>query len=122
MLIDSNIIIYAARPEHADLRDFVAAHAPAVSAVSFVEVLGYHELSEAEVSLFRLFFATASILPIDQDVLDEAVRLRQERKMSLGDALVAATALVYRFPLVTHNVADFSWIDGLAVIDPFNST
>jgi predicted nucleic acid-binding protein len=122
MLIDSNIIIYAARSEHAELRDLVATYAPAVSAVSYVEVLGYLELSEAEVSLFRQFFATASVLPIDQDVLDEAVRLRQQRKMTLGDALVAATALVHHLSLVTHNVADFAWIDGLTLVDPLDST
>jgi hypothetical protein len=40
MLLDSNIIIYAAQPEHADLRTFIAEQAPEVSAVSVVEVLG----------------------------------------------------------------------------------
>jgi predicted nucleic acid-binding protein len=40
--------------------------------------------------------------------------------MSLGDALVAATALVHRLPLATHNVDDFAWIDGLIVVDPLN--
>jgi predicted nucleic acid-binding protein len=39
VLLDSNIIIYAAQPDHAGLRAFVAAHAPAVSAISVVEVL-----------------------------------------------------------------------------------
>jgi predicted nucleic acid-binding protein len=122
MLIDSNIIIYASQPEHAGLRAFITAQAPAVSAVSFVEVLGYHELTETEESLFREFFAVSSMLPIDQDVLDQAVTLRQQHRMSLGDALVAATALVHRLPLATHNVDDFAWIDGLTVIDPLDST
>ena len=40
MLLDSNIIICAAQPEHADLRDFIVAQSPAVSAISVVEVLG----------------------------------------------------------------------------------
>ena len=34
MLIDSNIIIYAAQPANAELRQFIATQAPAVSAVS----------------------------------------------------------------------------------------
>lgn len=118
MLIDSNIIIYASRPEHGDLRALMARHAAAVPAVSYVEVLGYHALSEAEEAQYRLFFDAAIVLPIDQDVLDEAVRLRQQRRVSLGDALVAATALVHRLVLVTHNVADFDWIEGLEVLDP----
>jgi predicted nucleic acid-binding protein len=120
MLIDSNIIIYASQPEHARLRELIAAQAPAVSAVSYVEVLGYHALTAAEESLLRQFFAVATMLPIDRDVLDQAVSLRQQRRLSLGDALVAATALVHHLPLATHNVDDFAWIDGLIVVDPLN--
>lgn len=121
MLIDSSIIIYAAQPEHEDLRAFIAAHAPAVSAVSYVEVLGYRDLSEADKPLFGQFFAASLVLPLDQDVLDCAVTLRQQRRMTLGDALVAATALVHRLTLVTHNVADFAWIEGLEVFDPLDA-
>lgn len=47
-LIDSNIIIYAARPANAVLRSWIEAESPAVSAISVVEVLGYHKLSIAE--------------------------------------------------------------------------
>ncbi|MCL7455121.1 MAG: type II toxin-antitoxin system VapC family toxin [Anaerolineae bacterium] len=122
MLIDSNIIIYASQPEHARLREFIAAKVPAVSAVSYVEVLGYHELTATEESLFREFFTVSTVLPIDQDVLDKAVTLRQQRRMTLGDALVAATALVHRLPLVTHNVDDFAWIDDLTLVDPLDPT
>lgn len=122
MLIDSNIILYASLPEYAGLRDFIAAQAPAVSAVSYVEVLGYHGLTATEESLFRDFFAVSTMLPIDQDVLDQAVTLRQQHRMSLGDALVAATALVHRLPLVTHNVSDFDWIEGLTLLDPLDSS
>jgi predicted nucleic acid-binding protein len=121
MLLDSNAIIYATQPEHTRLREFIAAHTPSVSAVSYVEVLGYHMLSQAEEALLRQFFAASTMLPIDEDVLDQAVRLRQQHKMSLGDALVAATALVHRLVLITHNVDDFGWIDGLTLIDPLDS-
>jgi predicted nucleic acid-binding protein len=120
MLIDSNIIIYASQPEHARLRKLIADQAPSISAVSYVEVLGYYALTAAEESLLRAFFSVSTMLPIDQDILDQAVSLRQRRRMTLGDALVAATALVHRLPLVTHNTGDFSWIDGLTVIDPLD--
>lgn len=118
MLLDSNIIIYAAKPEYASLRQFIAQHAPVVSAVSYVEVLGYHQLGAEEKALLETFFAATVVLPLTQPVLDQAVLLRQQRRMSLGDALVASTALVYDYPLVTHNVQDFTWIDGLTVVDP----
>ncbi len=122
MLIDSNIIIYAAQPANTALRTFIAQHAPAVSAVSYVEVLGYHRLTEQEREHFEAFFAAAFVLPLSQDVLEQAVKLRQLRKMTLGDALIAGTALVFGLTLVTRNVDDFQWLAGLSVLDPFTTT
>lgn len=121
MLIDSNIIIYAAKPEHPDLRVFIAEHSPAVSAVSYVEVLGYHKLSADERRFFTVFFDAAQILPITNEVLEQAVNLRQAKKMTLGDALIAGTALAHDLTLVTRNIKDFDWVDGLRLLDPFAS-
>ena len=121
LLIDSNIIIYASQPEYADLRQFIAEHTPAVSAVSYVEVLGYHKLRDSEREDLEAFFAAAVVLPLSDTILDQAVRLRQQKKMTLGDSLVAATALVHHLTLVTRNTEDFDWIDGLAFINPFET-
>ncbi len=122
MLLDSNVIIYAARPEHEALRRLIAERAPAVSVVSYVEVLGYHRLTEQGRRHFEAFFAAAPVLNIGSTVLDQAVRLRQQRKMTLGDALVAGTALAHGLTLVTRNTQDFRWIDGLPLLDPFEDT
>jgi predicted nucleic acid-binding protein len=119
MLLDSNIIIYAAQPDHGELRRFIAEHSPAVSAVSLVEVLGYHKLTEADRVALESFFAAATLLPITDDVLANAVRLRQSRKMTLGDSLIAGTALGFSRTLVTRNVDDFVWISGLQLHNPF---
>jgi toxin FitB len=121
MLVDSNILIYiyAAQLRHAPLRRFIADHAPAVSAVSYVEVLGYHHLDAEEQEYLEEFFRLAQVFPLSQAVLDQAVALRQQRKMSLGDALVAGTALVHELTLVTRNVEDFHWVQGLALLNPF---
>ena len=122
MLIDSNIIIYAAQPEHTALRQFIAEHSPAVSAVSYVEVLGYHKLTEQDRLLLEAFFAAAPMLALTQTVLEQAVKLRQLRKMTLGDALVAGTALAHNLTLVTRNTTDFAWIAGLTLLNPFEQS
>ena len=120
MLIDSNIIIYAAQQEHGDLRKFIAEHSPSVSAVSYVEVLGFHRLNEQDRAFLESFFSSATVLPITQAVLDKAVGLRQTRRMSLGDSLVAATCLSYNLTLVTRNIDDFKWITELHLLNPFD--
>jgi predicted nucleic acid-binding protein len=68
MLLDSNIIIYAVQPAHSELRRLIAEHSPAVSAVSYVEVLGYHRLTEADRLLLEAFFSVSTILPITQEI------------------------------------------------------
>lgn len=118
MLLDSNIIIYAARPEHGELRAFLAEKPIAVSAITRVEVLGYHRLTQPEREILIDVFDSLPVLPVTDDVIEEAIRLRQVQRMSLGDALIAATAIVHQLPLATHNTGDYSWIRSLQLIDP----
>ena len=56
MLLDSNIIIYAAEPDQAVLRQFIRDNSPAVSLVSYVETLGYHRLSIEDKQFLEEFF------------------------------------------------------------------
>ncbi len=120
MLIDSNIIIYSAQQQQESLRRFIAENVPVVSAASIVEVLGYQLLGDEDREAFEEFFDTVTVLPLDDVVVWEAVRLRQLRKLTLGDALIAATALVSDRTLVTRNVQDFDWIPGLRVLNPID--
>lgn len=121
MLLDSNIIIYSAKREHAELRLFMAKNVYSVSAVSRIEVLGYHLLATEQHQYLTEFFDAAPILRISDTVVTEAVKLRQTRRMGLGDAIVAGTALAHRLRLVTRNIGGFSWIQNLDLINPFES-
>lgn len=121
MLLDSNIIIYSTKPEYNFLREFIAKNSPSVSAVSFVEVLGYHKLTDEDRELLEEFFALTQVLPISDEVVAKAVELRQSKKMTLGDALIAATALVNKLILITNNTEDFVWIDELKLLNPLEN-
>ena len=118
MLLDSNIIIYAAEPQHDAVREFIVKHKPSVSAVSKVEVLGYHRLTIEHREKLERIFQLLPVLTVSDVIIDRAVALRQARKMSLGDALIAATALVHSLPVATANVKDYNWIDDLTVVNP----
>jgi hypothetical protein len=118
MLLDSNLIIYASRPQHGALRKLIAREAPSVSVISKVETLGYHELGENGQRFLEAFFDAADVLPVSGSVVAAAIRLRQKRRMSLGDALIAGTARSPGLPLATHNTEDVAWIEELEVIDP----
>lgn len=117
MLLDSNAIIYSIKPEFVQLRQLIAEHNPAVSAVSYVEVLGYHKLTASDKQDFIEFFDATQIIPVSMSVLKQAVALRQQRKMSLGDSIIAATVLLNNLTLITANTADFRWIENIKLMD-----
>jgi toxin FitB len=118
MLLDSNLVIYASKPGYDALRDWMSQQPIVVSAITQLEVLGYHRLSETERDFFLDFFSSLPILAITPEVINQAIALRQQRKMSLGDATIAATAIVHQLPIATHNVTDFQWVPNLIIIDP----
>lgn len=118
ILADSNLIIYAASKKYPALMDWFAENKPAVSAVSLVDALGYHKLKSEEKAALEAFFAELTILYPAQEIFQTAIELRQQRAMSLGDALIAATALYHDLTLATRNVKDFGWIKSLALVDP----
>lgn len=118
MLLDSNIIIYSAIEEQQPLRAFIKNISPAASEISRVEVLGYSKLSAVTQEFFVELFETFRLYSISEEVVDKAIELRQSRQISLGDSIIAATALVHDLELLTHNTKDFTWIPGLTVSDP----
>ena len=121
ILADSNLFIYAVLPGEQRLSTWIAGHLPKVSVISLVEVLGFHRLgSRDQVRLETLFSKLDTIYP-EPSTFNVAIGLRQQRKMSLGDALIAATCLENQFSLATHNTRDFDWIEQLTVIDPLTN-
>ena len=124
MLLDSNIIIYAVQNHNPELLALTQAPESSTSIVSYVEVLGYLNLSEESKQAFERIFATIRIFPLNLAIADRAVALRQIRRMDLGDAIIAATALEHDLTLLTRNTRDFRQITNLRLINPIadNST
>ena len=121
MLADSNLVIYAASQKHPKLMDWFAKNKPAVSAISLVEVIGYHKLQEKDKYFLEAFFAELIVHYPNPEIFQTAVELRQQRALSLGDALIAATAIYHGLTLATHNIKDFEWIQSLEVDDPLEA-
>ena len=89
-----------------------------ISVAVEIEVLTYHETPN-KMPLIEEFINLATILPLDKVVTKKAIELRRKnRKLKLGDAIIAATAMVHQLTLMTNNTKDFIKIEGLQIIDP----
>ncbi len=120
-LLDSNIVIYSTRPEFLWLRKWIVAESFRVSAITRVETLGYKGITLADEIALSVLLARHAIISLNESIEDRAISLRKNRRLGLGDALIAATALEFDLDLVTRNVKDFSWISNLRLVNPFDS-
>ena len=118
MILDSNILIYAVEPASDILRAYLTEQSGRlyVSLITKLEILGYHKLRLDNKSDLEKWLELSFIFPITDDCITEAIRLRQQRKRSLADSIIAATGLLYTQPVLTNNVADFADVEGLQVI------
>lgn len=118
MLLDSNAIIYFSKDNAFEKfssrfdRDFFA------SEITRLEVLGFHRLEKIDKLKLERLFSLVNLFDVNKKIIEEAILLRQKKNISLGDAIIAGTAIVHKLPLVTANISDFKWIKNLELINP----
>jgi len=75
-----------------------------VSFISKVEVLSLGGLKDSQIKQIKDFLNTFEINRfISNDILDTVAALRRKKLLTLGDAMIAATAIVGRMTLVTND-------------------
>jgi predicted nucleic acid-binding protein len=116
VILDSNILIYLAN-RSLD-RSSVAGVDIGFASITKIETLGYHKILVQEQYIILALMNEARLFPLTDAVIDQAVVLRQIRNIGLGDAIIAATALVEGIELWTANTTDFEGIRGLKLHNP----
>ena len=54
----------------------------------------------------------------NDSVIERTIEIRKHYRIKLPDAVIAATALVNNFTLLTRNIVDFKHIENLNVVNP----
>ncbi len=120
LLLDSNLVIYASKPEDAVATRFIAARPGiGISVITKVESLGFHSITEIEHRAISTLLSLMTVYPANDAVIDRAITFRQRKRMKLGDALIAATASVFDLTRVTRNASDFAGLPDIRVVDPY---
>jgi predicted nucleic acid-binding protein len=91
-----------------------------ISAVTYIELVqGCRNKQELARIKKGLAMCNTEVLPITEAISDKAMQLIEQYALShslqLGDALIAATALGHRMPVLTANAKHFSAIKSLDV-------
>ena len=122
-LIDTNTVIDSLGRKLSEksmtFMDSIIDLVPNVSIITKIEVLGFNT-SASQYRILTDFMDDTSIYELNEEVANVCIDLRKKYKTKLPDAIIAATALVYEFTLITRNVSDFKNIKNLKIVDPYS--
>ena len=116
ILLDTNVFIYMANgillPKIISDKDISYA------SITKIEALGFSKITANELILLNKLFIAAYSLELSEQIINCAIYLRQIRKMTLADSIIAATALEHNLELWTANTSDFVYIEELKLVNP----
>lgn len=121
LLLDSNIVIYLAKKQLLPEAFLRADDVLFISDITFMETLGYAFADATEMQETQNLVSILIRTPIGEAIVQKVIVLRQNQRIKLPDAIIAATALVNDCILVTRNISDFSGLPGLGVLNPFEN-
>jgi len=113
-LIDTNILVYILQG-NPKVRYFAQEEFLAVSCVTEMETLGKYQIFEEEKEIVEELLGECNIIDITYKIKQIAIKLRQNYRIKLPDAIIAATAIQQNLTLVTADKG-FSKISELDLI------
>ena len=116
IVLDTNIFIYLSKGTLT--RSLIANTDIAHASITKIEALGFSSMPAQELLLLGALFNESYSLGLTDAVVDRAIILRQSKRMSLGDSIIAATALENHLVLWTANAEAFAHIDELGMVNP----
>ncbi|MBC6994976.1 type II toxin-antitoxin system VapC family toxin [Neolewinella lacunae] len=77
-----------------------------LSIINRIELLGFQGSVE-EMDALSSFVKSVTVLPLTEEVANQAIEIRRKKKIKLPDAVIAATALVFELTIISRNTKDF---------------
>jgi len=123
-LWDTNTAIYYLQQQFSPaaekfMDDLLKEEQPVISAITEIELLCWKTATEKDLEVLHNFINDALVIELEQSIKLKTADIRKNNKIKLPDAIIAATALIYDFTLVTRNTADFKNIQGIKIINPW---
>jgi predicted nucleic acid-binding protein len=122
--LDTNTIIYylegVLNLEGKNLVKAAIQNGSNLSIISKIELLSWNLPQQSKLDSIKRFLENANVFPLDDEVANATIFVRKTyKKIKLPDAIIAATCLTARLPLISRNLSDFSIIKELTELDPF---
>lgn len=103
IILDSNIIIYLSQDRILTDDLIVDKNYYYISAITYMEVLGYKFDSADEEKIVRDLLSLFTIIYIDERITGKVIEIRKHNKIKLPDAIICATAISYKATLFSND-------------------
>ena len=122
-LIDTNIIIYYLNNKiPANQTDFIESVFKSsfnISTITKIELLEWHKINNDIKAKIEKFLRNSKVFYIDSEVENTSIKIKKTHKIQIPDAIIAATAIINNFTLITRNSKDFKELHNLKIKNPF---
>ncbi len=120
-LIDNNVISNyfsgSLPPDGMKFISRVIDEVPNLSVITEIEALSWINPDKKKEQIVVEFISESNIIGLDPAIVARCIAIRRSRKIKTPDAILAATAIVHNFTLITSDT-DLGDVSGLQVIDP----
>ncbi len=120
-IIDTNVISHylsgRINAENIEVMDEVINAIPNFSIISKIELLSWKTDTVIEEKIQSLL-EESNVFDMTDAIVTNCINIRRKYKIKTPDAIIAATALVFNYTLITNNLKDFQHIKGLRTINP----
>jgi predicted nucleic acid-binding protein len=119
-LIDSNTIIdFCNGKLPLKGKDFLMNIRPEISIITQIELFANPNIPKQEYQLLEKFVDIAIVHAVDARLVQTTIDIRQNYKIKLPDAIIAATAIAHNLVLITRNIDDFKRLSNLTIVNPW---
>ena len=119
-LIDTNIFIAVLKGD-AKLKAYIESLPCALDTTVYTELIQGSK-NNAEVQKIEKYLTRFELIHFDKAISRKAIELvriySKSHNLMVADAIIAATCLENNLTLVTYNIKDFRFVDGLKILIP----
>ncbi len=122
-LVDTNILIYHTNGSEVVLKfidENIKKKSLNISILTKIEFLGWDKHTPEGLKKCMKLIDHANVYYLDENIADKTIEIKKKVNIKLADAVIAATALLNGFKLVTRNTDDYKMLDDLTLVNPFN--
>ena len=125
-LWDTNTAIYYLQqqfPPKAEklIDDLLRQSQPCISVITEIELLCWKSPTRKDADVLNNFINDSLVIELEREIKLKTADIRKLYKVKLPDAIIAATAVINDYTLLTRNTKDFKSIEHLKMLNPWDA-